>query len=96
VTTIRPLGEQVAIKATTINTSQSPIISAISQELPSTGIVIAVGEGHYYKKGDLTPLAVKVGDAVLFNKNAAMKLRVGDEDVLMLKYSEILAVISNP
>lgn len=65
------------------------------EDRPLQGQVIAIGRGHLDKKGRLQPMGVKVGDQVLFDKFAGQKLMVKDQEVLVLRESEILGILDN-
>lgn len=60
---------------------------------PQEGTVVAVGQGRILMDGTLVPLAAKVGDKVIFNKNAGQVIKVDDEEYFMLYENEILAIV---
>lgn len=55
--------------------------------------VIAVGEGRRLNNGELLPMAVKAGQMVMFNKYAGTEIVTNDEKFLILKESDILAIV---
>jgi chaperonin GroES len=55
--------------------------------------VLAVGEGHVKSNGTKAPLTVKAGDQVIFSSYAGDEFKVGDENYLLMRESDILAVI---
>lgn len=57
------------------------------------GEVIAIGEGRILNNGDLLPIKVKVGEKVIFNKYAGTEIIFGKEKYLILKESDILAIV---
>jgi chaperonin GroES len=57
------------------------------------GFVVSVGRGHRNKKGHVRPMDLKVGDKVLFSEYAGSKLKVQDQDVLILRESDVLGVV---
>ncbi len=59
------------------------------------GEILAVGTGHRAEDGRVTPLDVKVGDIVLFTKWAGTEVKVDGEDLMIMKESDILAVVEN-
>ena len=67
---------------------QSDIIPDTAKEKPQRGIVVAVGNG---KKDE--PMTVKPGDTVLYGKYAGTELAVDGKDYLIMKESDILAII---
>ena len=65
-----------------------------SQEKPQEGTVMAVGDGKLNDNGQRTPIAVKVGDTVLFAKYAGSEIKLDDVDYLILAEKDILAVMA--
>jgi chaperonin GroES len=55
--------------------------------------VIAVGPGGRDENGKLTPLDVKAGDRVLFGKWSGTEVKIGDEELLIMKESDILGIV---
>jgi chaperonin GroES len=70
------------------------IIPDSAKEKPAEGEVIACGEGARKDSGDLIPMAVKKGDKVLFGKWSGTEVSVDGEDLLMMKESDILGLLS--
>lgn len=87
---IKPLADRVLIdpKEAETKTASGIFIPDTVKERPQEGTVIAVGPG----KND-EPMEVKVGDKVIFGKYAGTEVTVGDESYLMVKQSDILAII---
>lgn len=94
---IIPLGDRVLLKVSE-NNNQSKTASGIfipdtvDKEKPEQGKVVAVGEGKYID-GKLIPLNVKVGDKVVFSKYGYDEIKVGEEEFLIIKEDNILAII---
>lgn len=94
---IIPLGDRVLLKVSE-DKNQSKTASGIfipdtvDKEKPEQGKVIAVGEGKYID-GKLIPLNVKVGDTVVFSKYGYDEIKVGEEEFLIIKEDNILAII---
>ncbi len=61
------------------------------QGQPQKGEVIAVGEGYIRDDGSRVPLTVKEGDDVIFNSYGGEEIKIGDEEYLLLRESDILA-----
>ncbi len=59
------------------------------------GFVVSVGRGHRNRKGHVRPMDLKVGDKVLFSEYAGSKLKVQDQDVLILRESDVLGVLGS-
>jgi len=69
------------------------IIPDKAQEQPMEGEVVAVGPGARDESGTLHPLAVKAGDRVLFGKWSGTEVKLDDEDLMVMKESDIMGVI---
>ena len=87
---IIPLADRVLVEPAEAETKTASgiIIPDTAKEKPQKGQVIAVGEG---KKDE--PLTVKVGDAVLYGKYSGTEINVDGKDYLMMRESDILAII---
>ena len=94
---IKPLHDRVLIKRieATTKTAGGIIIPDTAKEKPSEGIVEAVGNGFRAEDGKIVPMSVKEGDKVLFAKWSGPEVKVNGEDRLIVKESDILAVISD-
>lgn len=94
---IRPLYDRVVIRRMEEETKTAGgiLLPGAAAEKPSAGKVLAVGEGKVLDNGDIRPLAVKVGDSVIFNKYAASEntISINGEELLVLSETEILAVL---
>jgi chaperonin GroES len=93
--TIRPLYDRVVVRRVEAETTSRGgiIIPEKSAEKPNQGVVIAVGPGALQDNGETRPLAVAVGDRVLFGKYAATEQTIDGEELLLVKENDILAVI---
>jgi chaperonin GroES len=69
------------------------IIPDTAKEKPQEGEVVAVGAGKF-EKGRRIPLAVKVGDRILFGKYTGSDIKIDDQEYLILREEEILAKLS--
>ena len=69
------------------------IIPESAKEKPLEGKVLAVGDGKLLEDGSLRKLAVKKGDKILFGKYAGTELKVGGDEVVILREDDILAII---
>lgn len=74
-------------------TSGGIIIPDKSAEKPTRGVVVSVGEGAISQSGETRPVAVKLGETVLYGQYAGNKINVDGEELLIVKESDILAVI---
>jgi chaperonin GroES len=87
---IKPLADRVLVEpaAAEQKTAGGIIIPDTAKEKPQKGIVMAVGNG---KKDE--PMTVKTGDTVLYGKYAGTEINVDGKDYLMMRESDILAII---
>jgi len=94
---IRPLADRVVIKPQEKEEKTRGGIflpDTASKEKPQEGQVMAVGDGKLDDSGKRTPVAVSVGDTVLFAKYAGTEVKIEDEDYLILAEKDILAVVN--
>ena len=94
-TKIRPLHDRVLVERTEAETKTAGgiIIPDSAKEKPAEGTVIAIGHGTRDSNGKLIPLDVKVGDKVLFAKWGGTEVKIDGKEVIIMKESDILAVI---
>lgn len=93
---IKPLNNRVLVKRFKAQTTKGGIIlPETAQEKPKEGEVIAVGPGLRDEEGKIHPLAVKVGDRVLFSSYAGTEIKdkSSDEELLILTEEDILGVL---
>jgi chaperonin GroES len=92
---IRPLHDRVVIKRMEEETT-SPggiVIPDSATEKPVRGEVIAVGKGKILENGDVRPLDLKAGDKILFGKYSGTEVKVDDQDYLVMREDDVMAVI---
>ena len=92
---IRPVGDRVVVKPAEKEevTKSGIVIPDTVKEKPQEGTIIAIGSGKINDKGDRTPLEVKEGDRVLFAKYGGTEFKFEGEDLLVLRESDILAIL---
>lgn len=94
---LRPLHDRVVIKRLEEERT-SPggiVIPDTAAEKPIRGEVIAAGNGKQLDNGEIRPLDITAGDKVLFGKFAGTEVKVGEEDVLVMREDDVLAVIED-
>ncbi|WP_052890359.1 co-chaperone GroES [Thermogemmatispora carboxidivorans] len=93
---IRPVGDRVVVKPLPKEevTKSGIVIPDTAKEKPQEGTVIAVGSGRLLDNGDRVPIEVHEGDHVLFAKYGGTEFKLDNEEYLVLKESDILAVLS--
>ncbi|WP_456373785.1 co-chaperone GroES [Thiolapillus sp.] len=94
---IRPLHDRLVIRRTEEeHTSPGGIVLPDSAtEKPIQGEVVAAGNGKILENGDVRPLDVKVGDKVLFGKYAGTEVKIGGEELLVMREEDIMGVIED-
>ncbi|MDE1915308.1 MAG: co-chaperone GroES [Sphingomonadales bacterium] len=91
----RPLHDRVVVRRIEAEekTSGGIIIPDTAKEKPQEGEVVAVGPGARDDAGKLVELSVKPGDRVLFGKWSGTEVKIGGEDLLIMKESDILGIV---
>jgi chaperonin GroES len=94
-TKLRPLGDRVIVKAVEREeiTKAGIYLPDTAKEKPQEGIIEAVGPGRILDNGERSQMELKEGDRVLFAKYAGTEFKLEGEDLLILRESDILAVI---
>jgi chaperonin GroES len=92
---IKPLGDRVVIEAIAREekTASGIVLPDNAKEKPQEGKVVAVGSGHL-KDGERLPLEVKEGDKVLFSKYAGTEVKFDGKELLIMRESDILAILA--
>ena len=93
--TFRPLHDRVLVRRVEAEekTAGGIIIPDTAKEKPQEGEVVSVGEGTRDEDGDRIPMDVKVGDKILFGKWSGTEVKVGGEDLIIMKESDILGIL---
>jgi len=92
---IRPLHDRVIVKRIE-EERRSPggiVIPDTAKEKPIQGEVLAVGKGKLLENGEVRPLDVKVGDKVLFGKYSGTEVKIGNEELLVMREEDIMGII---
>ncbi|MBE3554631.1 MAG: co-chaperone GroES [Thermicanus sp.] len=91
---LRPLGDRVIVEpaAKEEKTASGIVLPDTAKEKPQEGRVVAVGNGRM-EDGKRVPLDVKEGDKVIFSKYAGTEVKFDEKEYLILRESDILAVI---
>jgi chaperonin GroES len=93
----RPLHDRVLVRRVTAEekTAGGIIIPDTAKEKPQEGEVIAVGPGVRNERGELVPLDVKPGDRILFGKWSGTEVKLGGEELLIMKESDVMGILEN-
>jgi chaperonin GroES len=96
-TQIQPLADRIVVKALeeTEQMRGGLYIPDTAKEKPQQGEVVAVGPGKMTDEGKRVPSELKTGDRVLYGKYSGTEVTVGDEQYLILRESDVLAVIKS-
>ena len=92
---LNPLDDRIVIEPNVAEetTAGGIVLPDTAQEKPQSGTVIAVGPGRLLECGERCPVAVEVGDEVLYGKYGGTDIEVSGKDVKILRESDILAKI---
>ena len=92
----KPLHDRVVVRrvASDQKTPGGIIIPDTAQEKPMEGEIVSAGPGARGEDGKLNPLDVKVGDRVLFGKWSGTEVKLGGEELMIMKESDIMGVIT--
>ena len=91
----RPLHDRVLVRRVEADekTVGGIIIPDTAKEKPQEGEVVAVGTGVRAEDGKVTPLDVKEGDKILFGKWSGTEVKIGGEELIIMKESDILGIV---
>jgi chaperonin GroES len=91
----RPLHDRVVVERIDADAKSAGgiLIPDSAQEKPSQGKIVAVGPGGRDEAGKLIPIDLKKGDRVLFGKWSGTEVKIGGQDLLIMKESDIMGVL---
>ena len=94
--TIRPLGDRIVVRPQEREemTKSGIVLPDTIKEKPQQGTVIAVGQGKILESGERQPMEIQEGNTVLFAKYAGTEFDLDGEDVLILRESDVLGILS--
>jgi chaperonin GroES len=92
---LKPLRDRVIVKPNESEeqTKSGIVLPDTAKEEPQEGKVVAVGPGAIDREGKKIPMEVKVGDKVIIPKYGASKVKVEDDEYLILREEDILAIV---
>lgn len=93
---LKPLADRVVVKPSAREevTKSGIVLPDTVKEKPQEGTILAVGTGRLLENGTRLPMEVKEGDTVIYAKYAGTEVKMDDEDVLILRESDVLAVLN--
>ncbi len=94
---IRPLDDRVVVEPIEAEetTAGGIVLPDTAKEKPSRGVVVAVGDGRLLKDGTRAPMQLKKGDHVLFSSYAGDSIKIGDDEYLLMREDDVLAVLED-
>ena len=94
--TFRPLHDRVLVRRLEAaeKTAGGIIIPDTAKEKPQEGEVVSAGTGARNERGTIHPLEVRSGDKILFGKWSGTEVKVNGEDLIIMKESDILGIVS--
>jgi chaperonin GroES len=92
---LQPLGDRIIVEVldeeeTTVS---GIVLPDTAKEKPQRGKILAVGPGARDESGDYIKMDVEVGDEIIFSKYGGTEIKVGTDDVLILRESDVLAKV---
>ena len=92
---LKPLGDRLVVKPAEQEeqTASGIFLPETAKEKPQQGVIVAAGPGARKENGERIELDVKVGDTVLYAKYAGTNVKLDDNEYLILKESDILAIV---
>jgi chaperonin GroES len=92
---IRPLRDRVVVRRKEEEklSSGGIVLPGSAKEKPNQGEVIAVGDGAVLENGDVRPVALKIGDVVIFGQYSGNVVKIDGEELVIMSESEIYGVV---
>ena len=92
---LQPLGDRIIVEPLEEEetTSSGIVLPDTAKEKPQRGRVLAVGPGARNDKGEIVPMEVTVGDEIIYSKYGGTDIKVGADEVLILRESDVLAKV---
>ena len=92
---LRPLADQVLVRRCEVEEQHQGgiVIPDSAKDKPQEGEILAVGPGRMMDDGHCQPIAVAIGDTVLFGKYAGTEIKLDQEDLLVMRESDIFGVL---
>ena len=92
---LQPLGDRVVLEReeSQRTTAGGIVLPDTAKDKPARGTIVSIGDGKLLEDGTRSKLQVKVGDRVLFSSYAGDEFKIGDQELLLMREDDILAVI---
>ena len=94
---LKPLGDRIVVKALEAETQSSGgiFLPDTAKEKPQQGEVLAVGPGKMLDTGKVSAVDVQVGDKIVYSKYGGTEIKVGGEDVIILRADDVLGILNS-
>ncbi len=94
---LQPLGDRVVVEREESEgkTAGGIILPDTAKDKPARGVVVSVGDGKLLDDGTRAKFQVSVGDRVLFTSYSGEEFKVVDQDLLLMRESDILAILED-
>ena len=94
---LQPLGDRVVVEReeSESKTAGGIVLPDSAQDKPARGTIISVGEGRLTDDGQRHPLQVKPGERVIFSSYAGEHFKIGEQELLLMREEDILAVLED-
>ena len=94
---LKPLGDRIVVKALEAEqvSAGGIVLPDTAKEKPQKGEVLAVGPGKTLDNGKVSAVDVKVGDKVVYAKYGGTEIKVGGEDVIILRADDVLGILNS-
>jgi len=92
---LKPLGDRIVVKALAAEekTSGGILLPDSAREKPQQGEVVAIGPGKVLDNGKTVEVDVKIGDVIYYAKYGGTEIKVGGEELVILRQDDVLAVV---
>jgi chaperonin GroES len=92
---LKPIRDRIVIKVIEADsvTASGIVIPDAATEKPSQGDVLATGAGRVSEDGSIVPLIVQTGDRVMFARTAGQKVKLEDQEYLIMHEDEVMAIV---
>jgi chaperonin GroES len=94
---LQPLGDRLIVETLEEEetTSSGIVLPDTAKEKPQRGRVLAVGPGARNDRGEIVPMEVAEGDEIIFSKYGGTEIKLGADEVLILRESDVLAKVTS-
>ena len=94
---LQPLGDRVVVEREESEgrTAGGIVLPDTAKDKPSRGTIVAVGDGKLLEDGSRSKLQVKIGDRVLFSMYGGDQVKIGEQELLLMREDDVLAIIED-